>query len=88
MLDNEATIPARLAVAKARGWRLPIDTGRLAATLRRGLRAVREWGGGPIRPFAALWEASLWTTRPDADDGCYSPDPFATEHPFLRDDWP
>ncbi len=88
MLDNEATISAHLAPAKPRGWRLPIDTAQLAATLRRGVSSARKWGGVPIRPFAALWEASLWTSRPDPRDGCYDPDPFVSDHPFLRDDWP
>jgi hypothetical protein len=54
-----------------------------APTVFRGLSAVCEWARGPILAFA-----SLWTPRPDPRDGCYAPDPFVTERPFLSDDWP
>jgi hypothetical protein len=89
MLNEQSVVAALTVDVNIRGSHVPPGIHQLATAVRHAGCAAISWLRIPIRPEAALWEASFWIaqTHPN-EDGCVDPDPFASESPLLRDRWP
>jgi len=59
----------------------------IGAKVRRMSAAVSKWAKVPLLPYAALWEASVIVSLLKERD-YFEPDRYATEMPWLTDDWP
>ena len=68
-------------------WQAPAAARRLTTLVRMVSSKLASWVKTPALPYAALWEASLVVDALQ-DRESYEPDPFVTELPHTRLDWP
>jgi hypothetical protein len=59
----------------------------IGAKVRRMSAALSKWVKVPLLPYAPLWEASVIVSLLKERD-YFEPDRYATEMPWLTDDWP
>jgi hypothetical protein len=88
MLNEQGVSPALTVGFRPRDTHLPFDMNQLTAVVRRTSCGPAGWARIPVRPSAALREASRWIGRTHPADACFEPDPFVSEQPFLCDRWP
>jgi hypothetical protein len=90
MMSDQIAARTGKGVAGPSMWRRPVALRHatpISALLHRIACGIGRWARIPCLPYAALWEASFIGGLVHERD-TYSPDPFATEMPFLADSWP
>jgi hypothetical protein len=62
--------------------------GAILGRLSRVVGYIQSVANAPLLPVEALMECNALLGRHPTQAGLVNPDPFSTESPFLRDEWP